>query len=438
MTHRFAARMKTLKPARRTGLVRKVGPARIEASGPLANVGELCEITHQGAKVLAEIAAVEPDRVLLAPFDSAAAISPGAIVTALRSENLAPVGDTFAGRAIDAMGAAIDGRAMPTARAWGSLLGEVPTPMERASADTALATGIRALDGLLSIGRGQRIGIFSASGVGKTTLITQLAAQVEAERCIICLVGERGREVESIWQTLSASREPERYTCVAATSDLSAPMRVRAVNQALALAEYWRERGEHVLIIIDSVTRLAMALREIGLSAGAPPTLRAYTPNVFAALPRVVERCGAVKGKGAITAIMTVLSETDDVDDPIVEVMKSLLDGHIILSRALAEQSVFPAIDPTRSVSRQSERLMKGSHGAAARRAIALLSTYEEARVMIESGVYKSGANAKLDEAILLREGLMQFLRQSSTEKSTLNDTIAWLQDVTRPRTHHA
>jgi flagellum-specific ATP synthase len=255
---------------------------------------------------------------------------------------------------------------------------------------------------------------------------------------VLCLVGERGREVESIWRAVSTMSRPERFTCVAATSDLSAPLRVRALHQALALSEAWRGEGKHVLLIVDSVTRFAMALREIGLAAGAPPTLRAYTPNVFAALPRVVERCGAAKAGGSITAVMSVLSETDDVDDPIVEVMKALLDGHIILSRQLAEQNHFPAIDVIRSVSRQSERLMKPAQAIAARRAIAVLSTYEDARVMIESGIYKPGANAKLDEATALREGLLEFMRQGGGERTSYSETVSWLGGVTEKALRHA
>jgi flagellum-specific ATP synthase len=234
--------------------------------------------------------------------------------------------------------------------------------------------------------------------------------------------------VEGAWRELSTSGDPKRYACVAATSDLSPALRVRAVNQALCLAEYWRERGRHVLFVLDSVTRFAMALREIGLAAGAPPTIRAYTPNVFAKLPRIVERCGAAKSGGSISAIMSVLSETDEVDDPIVEIMKSLLDGHIILSRELAERGQFPPIDIVRSVSRQASSVMSSAHLAAARRAIAALATYEEARVMIESGVYKSGANPRIDEAVRWRDSLAEFRRQDVGESISLAESVVRLQ----------
>ncbi len=332
------------------------------------------------------------------------------------------------GRVIDGLGQAIDGHAPPVCDELLRLEGEVMSPLKRQEPNQILETGIRAMDGLLPIGEGQRIGVFAASGVGKTTFIRQLATQVVCDHCILCLVGERGREVEAVWRDVN--RYPGQFTCVAATSDQSAAIRVRAVYQALALAEHWRARKRRVLLVIDSITRFAMALREIGLASGAPPTLRAYTPNVFSALPRVVERCGAQKGGGSITAVITVLSETDDVDDPITEVMKSLLDGHIVLSRQLAEKGHFPAVDILRSVSRLSERLMSPQHATAAQAAIALLSLYEESRLMVETGLYRQGTNARLDEAIRDRERLHGFLRQHNNERARISETIASLRSL--------
>jgi flagellum-specific ATP synthase len=440
MTHRFAFHVSGVEPARRIGHVRKIAPGRVEASGPLAAMGDICEIGGDRGRsgVFAEVAAVDAERIVLVPLDQTATVLPDDVVVARPRQSEAPVGDCFAGRAVDAMGRAFDGGPTIECHLRAPLAGRVLEPLARREPDTVLETGIRAIDGLLTLGRGQRVGIFSASGVGKTTLVRQLAAQIDADRCVLCLVGERGREVEAIWRTISRLERPERFTCVAATSDLSAPLRVRALHQALALAEHWRDAGEHVLVIVDSITRFAMALREIGLAAGAPPTLRAYTPNVFSALPRVVERCGAAKAGGAITAIMTVLAETDDVDDPIVEVMKALLDGHIVLSRYLAEQNHFPAIDVVKSVSRQSETLQRPVHAEAARRAISLLSTYEDARVMIESGIYKPSANARLDQAVELRPALQEFLRQTSAERTPLGETQTWLQSATERGLRHA
>lgn len=424
------AQLHALKPARRRGHVRKIASGHVEADGPLATLGDVCRIEAgaDGLHVLAEVIAVHDERVVLTPYEQDASLTPGACVEALSSNNCVPVGDAFGARAIDALARPIDGDGPIFHETTAPLHGRVLTPLDRCDAGAVFETGVRAIDGLLTLARGQRIGIFAASGVGKTTLLNQLALQAGFDHCVACLVGERGGEVEAFWRTIRADHARARFTCVAATSDVSPALRVRAVHQALALAEHWRDRGRHVLFILDSATRFAMALRELGLAAGAPPTVRAYTPNVFAALPRLVERCGGAAHGGAITAVLTVLSETDDVDDPIAETMKSLLDGHIVLSRTLAEQGRFPAIDPCRSISRKSERLMAPGHALAARKALAQLSAHEDARVLIDSGVYRSGANPALDEALRDRDALLTFLRQNARERCGFDETAGRLQ----------
>ncbi|PTS90562.1 FliI/YscN family ATPase [Sphingomonas sp. HMWF008] len=441
--HPFLQRLEATAFASPYGHVTKVAAGLVESTGPAASLGALCEIEcdcgdgRPARRIAAEIAAMDDRRVVLIPLEQDAPIQLGAKVVSRARQRLVPVGDAFAGRAIDALGRPIDGGREVCAIETSALDGDVPKPMDRADPSTVLRTGIRAIDGLLTLGVGQRVGVFAASGVGKTSLMEQLATQTEADRCILCLVGERGREVEALWRVLSARPDAQRFTLVAATSDESAALRVRSVQYALTLADYWRGQGEHVVLMVDSVTRMAMALREIGLAAGAPPTVRAYTPNVFAALPRIVERCGAIKNGGAITAIMTVLSETDDIDDPIVELMKSLLDGHIVLSRTLAEQGHFPAIDIPRSISRLSERLVSAAHGTAVRDVVAMLSAYEEARVMIESGVYKSGTNANVDRAIAARMTVAGFLRQNRTANVAFEETRNQLLRVTGSGASH-
>lgn len=414
LDHPFLEAVAALALPGPAGRVKEIGSARLVATGPALPLGALCSVGDPGAECCAEVVAVNEQGVVLVPLENGS-IALGDAVRPRDGEGAIAVGDRFGGRAIDPLGRPIDGQGPIVPGPSAPPSGRMPAMLDRIEPSQMLPTGVRAIDCLMPLACGQRIGIFAASGVGKTSLIEQLAAQIDADRVILCLVGERGREVEAFWRAMGARADRDRFTLVAATSDTSAPLRARATEQALALAEYWRDAGEHVLLIIDSVTRLAMALREMGLAAGEPPTLRAYTPNVFAALPRLVERCGATP-RGAVTAVMTVLSETDDVDDPIVEVMKSLLDGHIILSRTLADRGHFPAIDINRSISRLATRVMPREHAALAAKALALASVYEQSRLLIESGMYQAGGNAEIDRAIAARDPLNAFLRQRRDE----------------------
>lgn len=404
------------EPFPAAGRVCRIAAGAVEADGPDLSVGAHCEIvpaSSTGVPVRAQVVAVSAGKIVLAPFEPVNQLRLGDTVMGIEGASAAAVGAGFAGRAIDALGRPIDAG---TPIAGRRLNGRPPGVLDRASPARPLQTGIKVIDGLLTVGHGQRMGIFAASGVGKTRLVEQIIAQSMCARVVLCLVGERGREVEALWGAVASSANPARFTLVAATSDELAPMRVQAVEQALALAEHWRGEGEDVLLIVDSLTRYAMALREIGLMAGEPPMLRAYTPNIFRELPMIVERCGAACGKGSITAFFTVLSENDDVDDPLVEVVKSLLDGHIVLSRRLAQAGHFPAIDVGKSISRLFDRLVDDAHAAAATQCRALLARYEESRILIESGMYKAGTDRDLDTAISTRAAINTFARQKSSE----------------------
>jgi len=428
--HALIERLRRVDLVAKTGRVRRILPTFVEADGPAIGLGGLCAIEAgpQGAEtsVLAEVVGVSGGVVVLAPLESGVAIEPGARVTACQDVGSVGVGDAFMGRAVDALGRPIDGGPPVRATAYSTLEAPAAPPLDRGAPARSLETGIRAIDCLLTLAQGQRIGVFAAAGVGKTSLMTQLARQLDADRCVICLVGERGREAEELWRRGLSDEARARTALVVATSDQTAAMRVRAGSYAVALADHWRRQGHHVLLLLDSMTRLAMAMREIGLAAGEPPTVRAYTPGVFAAIPRLVERCGALRTGGATTAIMTVLSETDDVDDPVSEVMKSILDGHIVLSRALAEQGHYPAIDVPRSVSRIAHALQDEASRAVAQGAVASLATYDNSRTLIESGVYVPGGNADIDRAIEKRPPLSRFLRQGSAEQTQSRE--AWRQ----------
>lgn len=434
--HPLLERIRDADLIARNGRVTRIMPTYIEADGPGAPLGALCTIDTASVtdgyagEALAQVISVGVATIRLALFDQNVVILPGAKVRARTQADRAPVGAGFLARVVDALGRPLDGHGPIIADAIVPLQGRNETPLDRVSPQAPLETGLRAIDGLLTLGHGQRIGVFAPAGVGKTSLMTQLVNQVEADRYIICLVGERGREVEALWSTGLNEATKARTTLVAATSDQAASMRVRAASYAVALADHWRQQGEKVLLVMDSATRLAMALREVGLAAGEPPTVRAYTPSVFAAVPRLVERCGALKQGGAITAIFTVLSETEEMDDPICEMMKSLLDGHILLSRSLAEQGHFPAIDIPRSISRLAASLTNGSHRRAAERAVAVLSTYEESRTLIETGMYVRGSSADIDRALDLRPGLLNFLKQASTEKTSFKAAGNALADL--------
>lgn len=402
-----------------TGQITSIGQKSFSANGPYCQVGDVCTMGSGDEQSLAQVVAVGEERVELVPLGDMQAVKPGSSVTLSRDYSDFSVGDGFAGRAVNAFGEPIDGK-LPILSTKAPARSS-QTSMAKTIVPKRVETGVRAIDTLLPLAQGQRIGVFAASGVGKTTLVEQLSTRARCDKVVVCLIGERGREVERLWNIHAKAEGSAPVTVVAATSDEAPSVRIRAMQQALALCEYWREKGEHVVFFVDSVTRLAMALRDIGLAAGEPPALRSYTPNVFTALPDFVERCGAISGKGAITAIFTVLSETDDVDDPIAETMRSLLDGHIVLSRKLAERGHFPAIDVRASISRVADQVLTNAQQESARRLKANIAVYEEARAMIESGIYQSGASEEIDRAVALWPKIQEFLMQSGSAPSTLD-----------------
>jgi flagellum-specific ATP synthase len=368
------------------------------------------------------------------PYGELQGVGLGCEVMATGRSVEVPVGDALLGRVIDAFGRPLDNRPLPPLRLAYRLAHEPLNPLSRSRIRHILETGIKSIDTLLTIGRGQRVGIFSGSGVGKSTLLGMIARNMTADINVIALIGERGREVLDFIDTALGPAGLERSVVIVATADQPALVRCRAARAATAIAEYFRDHGKDVLLMMDSVSRFAMAQREIGLSVGEPPTARGYTPSVFAALPKLLERCGTTRDGGSITAIYTVLVEGDDLSDPIADSLRSILDGHIVLSRELAHRGHFPAVDVLSSVSRLVTSLASPEELALGHSAIAALGEYAKNRDMVEIGAYRAGSNAQLDEAVRLMPSLERFLRQGINEAFGRDRAIGLLRDALAPK----
>lgn len=408
------AALASANPVRVTGSLTRVIGLEAEAKGIRASLGDLVWIeTRHGSvldRVCAQVVAVREDALLLAPFGSLEGVAPGARVEPAGTGLTMTVGAEMAGRVIDALGRPIDGLG-PIRGEQVLLENRAPHPLKRQRIAEILPLGVRCVDTMLTCGRGQRVGIFAGSGVGKSTLLGMMARGTSADMIVVGLVGERGREVREFLEDDLGAHGRERVCAVVATSDESPLMRLRAAYTATRVAEHFRDQGLDVLLLVDSLTRFAMAQREIGLAAGEPPATRGFPPSVFAELPRLLERAGPGE-RGSITALYTVLVEGDDMNDPVADHARSILDGHVVLSRRLAAAGHFPTIDVLHSVSRLTSKICSPEQrddAAAIRR---LLSAYDEARELIEIGAYSSGADPWVDRAIELRELTTAFLQQ--------------------------
>jgi len=391
----------------------------VEASGPGAPVGSLCRIEGPGARALpAEVVGFRTGRVLLMPLADLAGVAPGNRVTLVRNQPLVRVGDAMLGRVLDGLGRPLDDRGPLAADAEYPLHGRAVNPLARPPVREPLDLGIRAINALLTCGRGQRLGIFAGSGVGKSALLGMMARYTRADVTVIALVGERGREVrEFIERDLGDGID--HAVVVAATSDAPPLVRIRGAFLATTIAEYFRDQGRDVLLMMDSLTRVAMAQREVGLSVGEPPSARGYTPSVFALLPRLLERAGQVDA-GSITGLYTVLVEGDDMNEPIADTARSLLDGHVALSRRLASEGHYPAIDVLGSISRVMIDVVPPEQQAAASRVRAWLATHRDAEDLIQIGAYARGSSPAIDEAIARLPAVQAFLRQPLGEPASL------------------
>src|SRR6204780_1093990 len=404
--------LERIPPFRWTGQVTEVVGLLIESRGPSAAIGDFCEVlTSRGRSIRTQVIGFRNGRVLSMPLEEIDGLQLGNEVTARSEDARVDVGIGLLGRVIDGFGKPMDGGPPIVAEDSYSLYGKPVSPMDREHITEPLVTGVRAIDGLLPCGKGQRIGIFGGSGVGKSTLLGSMSRHNSADVTVIAMIGERNREVRGFIENELGPEGRKKSVVICATSERPAPLRVRACFVALAVAEYFRDQGKDVLLVMDSVTRLAMAQREIGLAAGEPPSQKGYTPSVFHLLPKIFERAGRFR-QGSITGVFTVLVEGDDFNEPICDAVRAILDGHIVFSRQLAAANHYPAIDVLQSVSRLETQLASPGQKEAAIKVREALATHERSEDLINLGAYASGANPKLDAAIRLRPRLLDFLKQ--------------------------
>lgn len=426
----YLQRLDNLDEYVHSGRIVQVIGLTLESNGPVANIGELCWVSpRHGSPIPCEVVGFREDRVLLMPLGELSGIGPGSEVTATGKPLQVGVGPGLLGRILDGLGQPIDGGDPPPIEQFYSIQGNVPSPLERQRIDEPLQLGVRAIDGLLTCGKGQRVGIFAGSGVGKSTLLGMMARNTSADINVIALVGERGREVREFLERDLGPEGLKRSVVVVATSDQPALVRIKGAMVATSIAEYFRDQGYDVLFMMDSVTRFAIAQREVGLAIGEPPATRGYTPSVFATLPRLLERTGP-GANGTITAFYTVLVEGDDMNEPIADTVRGILDGHIVLSRALAEQQHYPAIDVLASVSRLMTEITSPEHRKLAGHFRSLMAVYKDAEDLINIGAYVKGSNPRIDLAIQLIDGFREFLQQGVNEKAIWDDTYELLQKV--------
>lgn len=416
---RLAEHLRQSPLVERRGRVVQVVGTVIEADLPGVAVGELANV---GAG-LGEVIGFRGHRALLMPLGSLQGVAHGTPVTVRSSVLSVPVGPGLLGRVVDPLGEPMDGRPLPPLPARRALLGPAPDPMQRHLIGESLSTGVRVLDGLLTLGRGQRIAVMAGSGVGKSTLMGMVARNSQASINVVALIGERGREVREFLERDLGPEGLARSVVVIATSDASPVLQVKAMLSALAIAEHFRDQGADVLMMVDSLTRLAMAQRQIGLSAGEPPTTKGYTPSVFAMMPRLLERAGPGAPHGSITGFFTVLVEGEDMEDPVADTVRGIVDGHIVLSRKLGSMGHYPAIDVLQSVSRTMPSTVPAEHVAAAVRVRALMATYRENEELVRLGAYKQGTDPEVDTALTAWPQITRFLRQTVEESTPLAES---------------
>lgn len=422
---KYIKEIKEMDTIKMNGRVVRIIGLTIESEGPIVKIGEHCYIKmlHTDKQIDAEVVGFSSDRILLMPLGEMTGIGHGCEVLATGKTLNIPASDRLLGRVLDGLGRPIDNKGEILVDKYMSLSNTPPNPLERMRIKEPISVGVRAIDGELTCGKGQRVGIFAGSGVGKSTLLGMMARNSSADINIIGLIGERGREVREFLEKDLGEEGLKKSVIVVATSDQPALVRIKGALTATAIAEYFRDKGKNVLLMMDSLTRFAMAQREVGLAIGEPPATRGYTPSVFALLPKLLERTGN-SDLGTITGLYTVLVDGDDMNDPIADAVRGILDGHIILSRDMASKNHFPAIDILSSVSRVMPEIVTEEHMKNANKAREVLANYREVEDLINIGAYKKGNNLKADYAIEKIEEINSFLKQGVKEKASLVETI--------------
>lgn len=425
-------RLDELDSYKRYGRVKQVVGLMIESQGPESSIGDLCliHVRHRKNRVIqAEVVGFKGENVILMPYTSVNDIAPGSLVEATMKPLEIKVGPALIGNIVDALGNTLDGSDLPKGLQTVPTEQSPPNPLKRPPISEPIEVGVRMIDSLLTVGNGQRVGIFAGSGVGKSTLLGMIARNTKADLNVIALIGERGREVREFIEKDLGAEGLQRSVVVVATSDQPALMRIKGALTATAIAEYFRDKGLNVMLMMDSVTRFAMAQREVGLAIGEPPTTKGYTPSVFALLPKLLERTGTNE-LGSITAFYTVLVDGDDMNEPIADTVRGILDGHFVLDRSLANKGQYPAVNILKSVSRVMNNIVDREHVLASERLRELLSTYYNAEDLINIGAYKKGSSREIDASIQLYPQIISFLKQATHEKMSMKDSVNTLYQL--------